>query len=191
MKRVWRICTAVLLIFLAGVLCGAGRAAAQALPTMKRPGAYIAVGGGYSLYQLNYGDRQLGGATAWVDVNIRPHYGLEGETRWLFMNKANPNPSITNVHASTWLGGVRVNIRRPYGISPYVKLLGGIGQFTFVNNYATGSYFVAAPGAGLDVSVGHKIRIRVVDVEYQIWPQFTYGDLHSAGVTTGFSYSFF
>ena len=38
-----------------------------------------------------------------------------------------------------------------------------------------GRYLVVTAGGGLDYHLKHRIYIRAADVEYQIWPQFTYG----------------
>ncbi len=73
-----------------------------------------------------------------------------------------------------------------------MKLLVGNGNFYFPYNYAKGSYFVLAPGAGIDMQVGHsKFILRLIDVEYQDWPQFSFGPMHSYGVSTGISYRFY
>jgi hypothetical protein len=37
----------------------------------------------------------------------------------------------------------------------------------------------------VDYRVNHRIHIRVADVEYQDWPQFTYGAMTSVGVSAG------
>ena len=60
------------------------------------------------------------------------------------------------------------------------------GKFHYPYNYAEGSYFVLAPGAGLDVKIGQsRYSVRVIDFEYQSWPNFTYGGLNPYGVSAG------
>ena len=45
-----------------------------------------------------------------------------------------------------------------------------------------------APGGGLDYWMKNdRVSVRVVDFEYQIWPQFTFGTLHPYGVSAGIS----
>jgi hypothetical protein len=51
----------VRLFFLLALFAGRKEAFGQALPTATAPGAYIAVGGTYSIFQSNYGQRVLGG----------------------------------------------------------------------------------------------------------------------------------
>jgi len=163
---------------------GAQDCCAQDAPTMKRTISYIALGGGFSYYQLDYGQRDLGGAMAYIDLNINSKFGLEGEERWLNLNQN------YNVNATTLLGGLRYTLIHPYGLAPYVKFLVGSARFNFPYNYATGKYFVIAPGGGVDWSLTRSLRIRIVDVEYQDWPGFTYGAVHSVGVSTGVSVNF-
>ena len=70
-------------------------------------------------------------------------------------------------------------------IQPYAKGLIGFGQFNYPYNLGTDNDFVVAPGGGLDFRVTKRIRIRVADFEYQIWPGFHYGTLTSYGLSTG------
>jgi hypothetical protein len=74
---------------------------------------------------------------------------------------------------------------------PFVKVLAGIGHFEFPYRYATGNYFVIAPGAGVDFALNRRLKVRVVQLEYQSWPQFTYGNLHSYGISSGISVRIF
>jgi hypothetical protein len=175
-------------LLLAAMFACAGKAAAQEDPTETKPGAFIAAGATYSAYKLDYGEHKLGGYSAFLDMNVTSHYGLEVEERRLVFNQQ------ANVHTSTLLVGPRI-VFDPLvlrGFTPYVKLLVGQGNFNFPYNYATGSYFVMAPGAGIDVQLGHsKFGLRLIDVEYQDWPQFSFGPLHTYGVSTGISYRFY
>jgi hypothetical protein len=181
----WIPATALLLTAL--IVC-AGRAAAQEMPTETKPGAFIAAGGTVSAFKLDYGVHRLGGYSAFVDLNLTTHYGIEGEARWLVFNQQ------ANVNTKTYLVGPRV-LFDPlilHGVTPYVKFLVGNGKFNFPFNFATGSYFVMAPGAGVDVPIGHsRLSVRLIDVEYQVWPQFSFGNLHTYGASTGISYRIF
>jgi hypothetical protein len=180
----WISATALLLATLSAC---AGPAVAQEIPTQTKPGAFIAAGGTFSAYKLDYGVHRLGGATAYADLNLTTSYGVEAEARWLILNQQ------ANVNATTYLVGPRVSFdpRVLRGVTPYVKFLVGDGKFNFPYNYATGSYFVMAPGAGIDVPVGSRLRIRLIDVEYQVWPQFSFGELHTYGASIGMSYRIF
>jgi hypothetical protein len=175
----------VVALLIAGFFVSPVRGVAQEMPTEIKTVAYLSAGGGISGYQIDYGKNVLGGATVYVDFNFTQRYGIEGEGRWLFMNQAE------NVHASTKLVGPRVTFYQTHGISAYAKVLVGSGHFNFPYNYAVGNYFVVAPGAGVDVALPHRLILRVIDVEYQDWPQFSFGAIHPYGVSAGLSYRIF
>jgi hypothetical protein len=174
----------LLSIFLLALFPGLRVAFGQALPTATAPGAYISVGGTYSLFQSDYGQHVLGGAGVFVDINRWRQVGIEAEGRWLRQNK------LADTTETTYLIGPRVEIRRGR-FSPYVKTLVGLGYFNFPYNYAQGRYFVLAPGAGVNFNLTNTVKIRLVDVEYQSWPQFTFGTINPYGVSVGISYRIF
>jgi hypothetical protein len=153
---------------------------AQALPTGTGPGAYVIAGGTYSEFQADYGSRTISGASIFVDANLDWRYGIETEARRM----AYPD---FGERQSTLLAGPRWSFR-PKGIVPYVKLLVGGGRFDFPYGYGVGNYFVVAPGAGVDLRLGQRVRLRLVDFEYQMWPGFTFGSIHPYGVSAGISY---
>lgn len=157
---------------------------AQALPTATGPGAYVAVGVGGALYRADYGKNDLGGAVVWVDASLPRKIGLEAEGRFLRYHQQ------TQVYQDTYLIGPRYAFR-PSHLVPYVKMPVGLGHMRFPYNYGTGNYFVLAPGGGVDYWLGDRVRIRAVDVEYQFWPQFTFGTLHPYGVSAGVAFRIF
>lgn len=164
--------------------CACTRASAQAIPTAVGPGKSVKIGGGYSMYHIDYGKRTLGGYQFWVDANPYWRYGIEAEMRRLRHN------TDLNTYADTYLIGPRV-VLLPGRFQPYVKGLVGKGKFNFPYNYAHGSYFVVAGGAGVDVHIASHVQWRVVDVQYQNWPQFTFGPMKSMGVSTGINITIF
>ena len=122
----------------------AGRCAFGQVAESANIGGYsIWVGTGVSGYYLGYGSVKNLGITAYVDTDSIRRLGLEGEGRWLQFHQTN------DIHADTYLGGPRYhfNLGR---YQPYVKGLAGVGLFNFTYNYAHGSYFVIAPGGGID-----------------------------------------
>ncbi len=161
--------------------CSALRMHAQALPTASGGGSYLAVGGGFTGMRTQYGQRTLGGGVAYAESNLTPHVGLEYEGRFL---RLNADESVTQ---STYLAGGRYSLRN-YRLQPYVKVLGGLGRMSFPFHYATGEYFVVAPGAGVDYHLNDRWTARVIDVEYQHWTNFTYGSLSPYGVSAGLSF---
>lgn len=158
---------------------------AQAIYAGKGPGTYITVGATASGYESDYGKTLLGGATIYADANLYRRIGVEAEGR--FLRYRSPN----DLRETMYLVGPKIS-SNARSIRPYGKFLVGRGEFNFPFNYATGSYFVMAPGAGLDWRVGHsRWMVRVVDFEYQLWPQFSYGALHPYGASSGISFRVF
>ena len=68
-----------------------------------------------------------------------------------------------------------------------MKFVAGVGRVTLPFRYAHGSFLAYAPGAGLEVAVNDRVSVRVIDVEYQHWPQFPFGALSPYGISTGVS----
>lgn len=156
---------------------------AQALATASGPGSYLAVGGGVSGFNTDYGHNRIAGAYVFVDSNPQWRVGFEGEGRFLRWH------AREQVTEAEYLGGVRVALLpRAVRLAPYAKFLAGAGEITLPFRYAHGGFLTYAPGAGLDVSLNDRITVRAVDFEYQHWPQFTYGALSPYGFSTGVSF---
>lgn len=170
-----------LLILAAIVLGRALPTQAQAIATASGPGSSVAVGGGFSAFQSVYGDRRIGGAFLYADVNPHWRFGLEGEARYLRYG------TFEEITETNYVGGARVMILRPRRLQPYAKFLAGMGRITLPFGYAHGSFLTYAPGAGVDIALNNYVSIRAVDFEYQHWPQFTYGPLSPYGVSAGIS----
>jgi hypothetical protein len=167
-----------------GVFDGS-EAHAQAVPTASGPGSYISLGLAASGFQQDYGQHYIGGETLYVDANISRRIGAEFEARRLNFHTSE------DVKENTYLGGVKISTN-PRRLRPYVKLLAGRGTLDFPFHYAQGSYFVIAPAAGLDWHFANsRWAVRAIDFQYQIWPQFTFGELHPYGISAGVSYDLF
>ena len=161
--------------------CGARAMRGQAVATASGPGSYVAVGGGVSDFQMDYGHRDVGGGFVYADVNPQWRVGLEGEARFLRWH------STEEVTESSYVGGLRVALWRPGRWQPYGKFLAGMGRITLPFGYAHGSFLAYAPGAGIDFEASDRVTVRVLDFEYQRWPQFTYGPLNPYGISAGIS----
>lgn len=158
-----------------------GQLHAQAKYTATGPGTYIQLGVAASGFQADYGQHHVYGGSVFLDANLSRRVGLEAEVRRLSVH------TDEDVRESTYLIGPRISTNRR-NFRPYVKVLAGRGQFTFPYHYAQGSYLVIAPGAGLDWRLPRtRISIRVLDFEYQMWPQFSYGAIHPYGISSGIS----
>jgi hypothetical protein len=153
----------------------------QALPTATGPGGYIAVGGAASIFQADYGQRYIGGLAGYADLNPTWRYGVEAEARFLRYHTSE------SVSQTDYLVGPRVALR--FGpLRPYAKFLLGDGKIDLPFHYAQGNFLTYAPGGGVEYMVGDRLSIRVVDLEYQFWPSFPYGNLHPYGVSAGISF---
>ena len=161
---------------------GSCAAIAQVAPSAYRGGERLNVGGTFSAYHLDYGSRNLLGASAFVDANLNYHLGLEAEVRWLELHQQQ------SVHDETYLIGPRYAFNTIGRWQPYAKVLVGNGQFNFPYSYAHGGYLVLAPGGGLDFRIGHRFHVRAIDFEYQDWPGFTGGSFSSVGLSSGLEY---
>jgi hypothetical protein len=159
-------------------LGAAGMAHGQVIPSGDAGRLVVSAGAAGSGYYLQYGARTMAGITGFVDIDSRSHFGVEAEGRWLEWNQTN------SVHAETYSIGPRYH--RNFGkLQPYAKGMVGLGDFTFAYNLANGRYLTVAAGGGVDYHLTDKIYIRAADFEYQFWPQFTFGNMTSLGVSSG------
>jgi len=165
------------------MLASPATARGQAAESADAGHGKIWVGGSFTAATLEYGDRRMLGATAFVDADTMRHLGFEGEARWLDFHQT------ANVHAETYLGGVRFHMNRDR-YQFYGKTLVGTGHFNFPYNFATGNYFVVAFGGGVDYMLSRRWKARA-DFEYQQWPQFTYGSMSSISASMGLRYRVF
>ena len=156
-------------------------ARAQDIPAGLGPGTYVSVGATFSQYNTDYGKTEMRGGTVFADANLYNRIGIEAEGRRLRIG------SNDGMQQSTYMAGPRVS-RDFHSLRPYTKALVGRGVFEFPFGYARGSYLAMAAGAGLDWHVGHTpVIVRVIDFEYQRWPNFTFGQMHPYGFSSGFS----
>ena len=179
MMRVSRLLHLRKLLFAGAILCPP-KSYSQALPTATGPASTVQVGVGLSSSHIDYGERWLSGPLVWFDYKPLLHLGVEGELRSLRYNQD------LGIHGTTYLVGPTLNLHRSFG-DPYFKAMIGSGRLTFPYSYAHGTYLVVAAGAGLDVHVGERMTVRVIDVSYQEWPQFSFGMMKTYGASAGIS----
>jgi len=156
----------------------AGPARAQVIYSGDKGGLSIWAGATGSGYYVQYGERKMAGVAALVDIDTRRRLGIEAEGRWVEFRQS------ADVHVETYSIGARYhfNLRR---FDPYVKGLAGFGDYNFPYNLATGRFFAATGGAGLDIRLSPRVYLRAADAEYQYWPQFTFGAMTTLSGSVG------
>lgn len=171
---------AVVLLLLAGTRCQG-----QALPTAVSHVSAVAGGVSYSVFEPDYGTNAIKGLTGYVDVTMSRHWSVEVETHRLIYDTPN------NMSEITYLGGPRYTLH--YGfIEPYAKAMVGGAAFNYPTLPAQpqGKFFATAFGGGVDMPVGSRFTVRLVDFEYQMWPGFAISSLSPYGVSFGGSFTF-
>lgn len=170
-----------LLVLFAATLCLVRGAEAQVVYSGDKGGLTLVAGGMATASTVQYGQQKLLGIAGVVDVDTTRRFGFEGETQWLMFHETN------QLHFNTFLAGPRYH--HTWGkFSVYGKGLVGVGQFHFPYDLAQGNYLVIAPGAGVDYRWTRRISFRLVDAEYQVWPQFTFGSMSNVGLSAGIRY---
>jgi hypothetical protein len=157
-------------------------ACGQAAYTAKGPGSYVDAGVRGSVFQIDYGKRDLGGYVLYADINPVWWGGFEAEARFL------PLHTSEDVTETTYLVGPRIVLLPRHQLRPYVKFLAGAGKIVLPFRYATGTFFAYAPGAGADYTLTDRLTIRLIDFEYQTWQGFPYGSLNPYGLSAGVSF---
>ena len=138
----------------------------QAIPTALR-GATLEAGGNFNIVRPDYGDQWMYGFGAVVDANARKWWGLEAEGDFNFLH----GPSSTK--EDTFGFGPRLLLVHERW-TPYAKVLIGFGHITLPNpGHPTSTNLDYSFGGGVDWRWKPKITIRVADVEYQQWPNFS------------------
>lgn len=176
-----------LLIVIAALLAAPAILRAQVRESVSAVGvAHINIGGEYSRVSPDYWGAgiHINAATGYLEYNLqgaRFGGGLTGEYKALL------DPGNDHRRETTMLFGPKMvyRVRRFY---PFVKLSGGVGQFT-QNGIPgqAGDHLVLAPAAGLDYRLSPRIDIRAFDYEYQFW-RFGTGGLTPSVVSFGMSY---
>jgi len=160
----------------------------QALPSAKATGV-LQAGIGLTIAQGDEFTERLGGLTGYATLDFSRHLGAEVDIH--ILNLITPYNFVEN----TYLGGARYAWHKGR-FTPYVKVLGGLGQ-TYIKQpsttYAQGtpsSTFAFAGGGGLDIRLPFHINVRAIDFEYQMWPGYVPNGLSPTLLTCGAAYRF-
>jgi opacity protein-like surface antigen len=168
-----------LLTLLAMLMIG-GQALGQAVPTATGAGPYVSVGAMGSYYDVNYGQRHVGGVALYADANVTWRLGVEAQVQSLRFGEEFGKRTDTYLIGPKW----QWERRR---LRPYAKVLVGVGRYRFPYGYGNDTSFVVAPGAGVDYKLSERLTVRLIDVQYQDWPEFAFGSMHPYGVNAGIS----
>jgi hypothetical protein len=172
-----------ILIFL-GLLGGASMLHAQASPTASRRGD-LQIGVGYTNANTDYVPNRVNGGTAYFTYDFKPHFGVEGDFRFV---KDNP----TNYYEKSYeIGGRYFRTYKDKWV-PYGRVMYGRGVFNFTSQGVTVAnlaYNLAAIGAGLDYKVLPYLNVRG-DYQYQRWFGFPPNGLTPSMITVGVAYHF-
>ncbi len=188
-------------LFLLSAFAGATAAQAQALPTASRF-ADLQVGVDFSIAKPDYTSdiynlSQPGGIATWrgygayVDLDLREHYGIEFDVHQL-------SGADSVLSERTFEIGGRYLYPIRYRFVPYAKVMIGRGIFNFAAQDASGKsfqianlgYTVESFGGGFDLRLKPGLNIRVVDYEYQRWNNFPPKSLNPQVLSFGLAYHF-
>jgi hypothetical protein len=166
------------------LLCPAHTARAQVVPAGYQSVRRLSAGFTASGDTFQYGARKMFGAGVFLDAETSHRLGIEAEGRWVEFHQT------ASVHAETYSIGGRYRFVLGRW-QPYAKAMAGFASFNFPYNYAHGRYLAVTAGGGVDLRWTRRLSFRVADLEYQDWPQFTYGAMTSLNVSAGLKVGIF
>lgn len=166
---------------------------AQVVPAADSHTLSVSAGALGSLAQPDYdglgiaytSPNRLYGPGAYVDVHFSRWVQVEAEGRWLRYNQFYQPGSTTGNGESTYLIGPRIPIATFHRVTPYGKVLVGLGNGSFLN----GNTLVLAYGGGVDYRLTRRFTLRAIDFEYQQW--YVNPTLYPYGGSVGISYKIF
>lgn len=145
---------------------------AQAKATATRP-LSLQIGAGFSNADSGYRyiSNRINGATLYVDLDLSPHLGVEGEFHYL-------KDGHTGAYEKTYEIGPRYSLTYNR-FSPYVKAMYGRGVFNFTPDSSPPDYIIVANiaynlfavGGGVDYHLLPHVNLRG-EYEYQHWLGF-------------------
>lgn len=163
---------------------------AQVAPAVKVSGLPIGIGVGLNDYSIDYGPgRRMLGISAWGDYNIFHGLGIEVEGMSIFADR--PSEIQPQMKQNSIKGGVIYKAHPVWGIHPYAKFLGGVGEIYFPSRnpfYTQDSFTTYGAGGGGEYKIWRTLFVRA-DYEYQFYKDFLgKGTLNPNGVTVGATY---
>ncbi len=158
---------------------------AQALPTATGRGAFQ-VGGGWSLASPDYGQKNIQGISAFADLDLGLHWGVEGDIHYLSLI------TPTDLAEDSYFVGPRFIYPRGR-FKLYAKAMIGVGDLVIQETQdnqgvPAGTNFAYSLGGGVDIPIRQHIVIRAFDFEFQHWQYLT--GLTPMVYTVGAAYRF-
>jgi len=183
----------ILAIFCFAGLLAAASAHAQVVPAANARTFSVSAGGLGSMFQPDYAGlgvaqtspNRLYGPGVYVDVHFSRWLQVEGEGRWLRFNQYYAGGSPPGNGENTYLIGPRIPVGTFHRVTPYGKVLVGMGNGSFLN----GNTLVLSYGGGVDYKLTRRFTLRAFDFEYQQW--FVNPTLYPYGGSVGISYRIF
>jgi opacity protein-like surface antigen len=179
-------------------------APAQVLATATAHQVSITAGGMVSIFQTDYtgllnpsssglsyypaaqsSSQPLVGVGAYVDVKLTRWVQLEAEGRWQRFNQ------YSGISQDNYLIGPRLPVYHFWRSSVYAKALAGSSKMNFDSYGDNGTFTALAFGGGMDVKLTRRLSVRLVDVEYQYWPEWGNSSLSPYGASMGVGYRIF
>ena len=163
---------------------------AQVAPAVKIGGLPLGVGVGINDYNVDYGPgrRELG-ISAWGDYNLFHGLGLEVEGISIFGDR--PKEISPQLKLNSIKAGVIYKAHPFFGIHPYAKFLGGVGEIYFPSRnpfYTQDAFTTYGVGGGGEYKIWRTLFVRA-DYEYQYYLQYLgKNSLNPNGVTVGATY---
>jgi hypothetical protein len=166
---------------------GMARLAAQVAPSAEREGVEVFAGATASGGYLQYGERWMFGVGGTVEVENRHHFGYLAAGQWLDSRQSGTLAAAGNqaqIRTATYLGGPRYHLSIGR-FAPYLSGLVGLGRFSFPYHDGQVSCLVVGAGAGVDLRLNQRLRLRLADFEYNQWPNFPYGSMNAYSLSAG------
>jgi hypothetical protein len=141
----------------------------------------IQAGAGAMYLKSDYVDDGNQGVVVYGDYDFSRWIGLEAEARWGGII------SPGKIGENSYLFGPRVTYRR-HRITGYGKIMIGRGTITNQITQGASSFNLFAYGGGVEYKLGNKFNLRVIDGEYQKWPDFAPHTLSPVAISIGIAY---
>jgi len=173
------------ILVVTGLLCLIPSLRGQSVYTASRS-ASLQAGAGFLYLHNDYFQHNTAadqGMSVWVDGNLTPLLGLEAVGHFGVLI------SPSDYGENSFFVGPRIGIRRGR-VQPYAKAMIGRGFFVHdqPNHTSTTSYLAYAFGAGVDYRISPSFNFRVVDADFQTWPNFKPNGLTPYTISTGLMY---